>query len=186
MAADRAFLHDLAKVGLIDGQSASTHHYAHLKNGSQRSLNRLVSAGLLQAQWLRFGDQRYLTYRFANAKVAQAFGAVLPGVGARCSLTHEWVSARLYFHLGRPRDFRLASQFSERDLRLCGELRPDAMYTDAHGETVFVEADSGQYTKAQIRQKMSRWQGQRQVWGQPAKAYAPIPASAPVTVVRIG
>jgi len=184
-AADRVFLSDLARVGIIDAGTASHAHYGHLKNGASRSLLRLERAGLITTAWVRTQQSRFQVWSFASREMAQAWGGVLPVMGATRSVFHEWLVAKLYFELGCPADYRVASAFSSIDIKLCGSMRPDAMYTSGEGEVVFVEADSGHYTRAQIRAKMSRWQGMKQIWGQPVNASAPIPQLANIAVIRV-
>jgi len=184
-AADRAFLTDLARVGIIDDLSASRFHYAHLKNGAARSIARLEAAGLVTSSWVRVKGEKFLCWSFASREIARAWGGVLPVTGARRSVFHELLVSRLYFELDRPDDFRIAASFSSSDVALCGSMRPDAMCSNADGEVVFVEADSGHYTRTQIRAKMGRWQGFKQIWGQPARASAPVLASSDVAVIQI-
>lgn len=185
LPADRTFLQDLARVGLISDRSASTCHYTHLKNGAGRSLERLKCAGLIRGSWLHARGERHQIFSFASREIARAWGGELPVIGNTRSVFHEWVVSRLYFELDRPQDFRIAAAFSVNDKKLCGETRPDAMYTNADGEVVFVEADSGHYTRKQINTKMNRWQGMQQVWGQPAAAFAPITGRPDVTVIQV-
>jgi hypothetical protein len=183
--ADRAFLHDLGRVHLISAAQAADHHYAHLKSRGARSLARLTAAGLLSREVVPVAGQGCETvYRFANQRVARAFGGVRPMLNRRRSVLHELMTTNVYFALGRPADFRLAAQFSEADVATCGGTRPDALYTDAVGEVVLVEADGGHYTRAQVLKKMRHWRGRPQVWGQPARAGCVIPALAGVRVLR--
>lgn len=184
-AADRAFLRDLARVGIIDIDTAGKHHYAHLQTGGRRSLERLEQAGLLTSRPVRGHGVNTRAYTFAGADVARAFGGVVPVTGTKRSDLHELVTSRLFFELGRPDDFRLAADFDKRDALICGDVQPDAMYTGPNGETVFVEADSGQYSKAQIRHKQRAWRDVSQVWGQPPKVAARVPHAAHVKTVQI-
>ena len=185
LQADRVFLRDLSRVGLIDAGTASRVHYGHLKNGAARSLARLERAGLITTSTVRTQNERFQVWSFASREIAQAWGGVLPVMGATRSVFHEWLVAKLYFELGCPADYRVASAFSSIDMKLCGSMRPDAMYTSGEGEVVFVEADSGHYTRAQIRAKMGRWQGMKQIWGQPVNASAPIPSLDNIDVIRV-
>jgi len=185
LPADREFLKDLARVGLISEGSASQCHYAHLKNGARRSLDRLKRAGLIRSVYLHARGGREQVFSFASREIARAWGGELPVIGTRRSVLHEWVVSRLYFELHRPRDYRIAASFTDSDKALCGDTRPDAMYTNPDGEVVFVEADSGHYTRKQIHTKMNHWQGMPQVWGQPAAAFAPITDRPDVTVIRV-
>lgn len=188
LGADRSFLRDLARLGFIDARSASTYHYAHLHGGCERSLARLERAGLIRGKRVRANGEEIKAYEFASREVAKAWGGAIPVVGARRSELHELVTSRLYYALGCPTDFRIEAHFSETDQRLVGldqKFKPDAMFTDGDGQIVFVEADSGHYSKSQIRKKMTRWRGFKQVWGQPATACARVPAEANVAVVRV-
>lgn len=56
---------------------------------------------------------------------------------------------------------------TDEEVKRCGNLRPDAIYTDpVSNELVAVEADAGQYNRNQILEKITKWVGLRQVWGQ--------------------
>lgn len=172
--ADRSFLSDLARVGFIDEAVAANVHYAHLKSGASRSLSRLEKAGLVRPRWVRQKGERIRAWTFAADELAKAWGGQLPVTGSTRSEYHELLVSRLYFELGRPEDFRVAAAFTADDIAFCGTIKPDAMYTSDDGEMVYVEADSGHYTRSQIQKKMNRWQGIRQIWGQPARPTAPI------------
>ena len=185
LSADRAFLKDLARVGLISDRSAGVVHYTHLKNGAARTLDRLQRAGLIRGSWLHTRGERLQVFSFASREIAKAWGGELPVIGNTRSVFHEWVVSRLYFELNRPQDFRIAAAFTANDKKLCGAMRPDAMYTNGDGEVVFVEADSGHYTRKQIHTKMNHWQGMAQVWGQPVAAFAPITGRPDVTVIQV-
>lgn len=189
-AADRAFFADLGRVQLISDDLATKHHYAHLKGGCSRSLERLEAAGLLTSKPLYVpGQPPVRIYQFATAEIARAWGGRLPVTGAKRTDYHELITAKLYFELGRPHDFRLAASMSAAEIRACGSCSPDAIYTDAGtGELVLVEADSGHYTQSQIHHKVTRWRALglgRQVWGQPRRAAANVPALEGIAVYRV-
>ena len=175
-AADRSFLQDLSKVQIISNDLADKWHYDHQKAGSKHSLSRLVDAGILTEKKLHSSTGVVRVYQFSSHEMAKAWGGRLPVTGAKRTDFHELVTSRLYFELGRPDDFRLENRFNKNDKFICGELRPDAMYTNRDDEVVFVEADSGQYSKAQIEKKIHKWSslGVKQVWGQPKGAVSKI------------
>lgn len=188
--ADRSFLKDLSKVQLISSDLADQNHYSHLKGASGRSLDRLEKAGLITSKLLY---QKYAAplkvYQFANQSIAGTFGGKLPVTGAKRTDLHELMTSRVYFGLGRPASFKLASHFTQGEIALCGSHRPDALYTDAlSGEMVVVEADSGQYRQHQIQAKVARWRAaglNRQVWAQPAHArIAQVPSLPGIDVMR--
>lgn len=187
--ADRSFLCDLARVQIISNDLASKHHFAHLKGGSERPLARLVNAGILQSKVLHAPASLPIhIYEFASDAVAKAWGGSRPITGAKRSDLHELITSRLYFALNRPADFRLARNFNAVDNRIIGSHKPDAVFSDEHtGELVFVEADSGQYTRSQIVDKVSRWHSNGhtvQVWGQPQLRASNIPQIDGVKVFR--
>jgi len=188
--ADRALLRDLAKVQIISGELAARHHYAHLKGGAERSLERLARAGILASKTLyvtHLPPQR--VYQFASQDIARAYGGRLPVTGAKRNDLHELLTSQIFFACGRPDDFRLADRLTHEEVVAMGELRPDAVFTDpATGEMVLVESDSGHYTKSQVGKKMATWRAhgfERQVWAQPnTRTSAVIPTSATVTLHR--
>ena len=190
LPADRAFLRDLAKVQIVSGDLATTHHYSHLKGGSARSLDRLERAGILTSKTLYTAYQPpQKTYQFASHDVARAYGGRLPVTGAKRNDLHELLTAQVFFACDRPEDFRLADRLTREEITALGELRPDAVYTDTMtGEMVLVEADSGHYTKSQVTKKMNTWRTKgfaRQVWVQPnTRTSAVIPTSATITLHR--
>ena len=185
LEADRAFLKDLSCVGIIDADTANQHHYSHLKNGSERSLNRLEQAGLIRSKTVVQNNRTYKTYAFASKEIARAWGGKIPNIGSRRMDYHELITSKLYFALDKPVDFRITSHFSQQDHLLCGDTMPDAMYTNPAGEVVFVEADSGHYSKTQILKKMRQWQPFKQVWGQPTKPSCRVTASQNVSVFTV-
>lgn len=173
--ADREFLKDLGRVQLISSDLADQHHYAHLKGAASRSLERLERAGLITSKTLYQVDAPPIkTYQFANKSVAGAWGGRLPVTGAKRNDLHELMASRAYFALGRPGSFKLACDFSRAEIAACGSHRPDALYADPEtGETVLVEADSGQYSQKQINSKVARWRAagmSRQVWARPMQS----------------
>ena len=189
--ADKSFLKDLSKVQLISSDLADKNHYSHLKGASGRSLDRLEKAGLITSKRLHQKNGPPLKiYQFADKSIAGAFGGKLPVTGAKRTDLHELMTSRAYFELGRPASFKLASHFTPGEIAACGSMRPDALYTDtATGEIVVVEADSGQYTKSQIQDKVARWRAaglNRQVWAQPVQVGASkVPPLPGITVMRI-
>lgn len=190
LAADRAFLRDLARVQILSAELADRYHYAHLKGGCRRPLGRLEAAGLITRRNLGVAGASPATlYQFASDSVARAFGSALPATGARRSDYHELLTSRAYFALGCPEDFRLAARMTEAEVERCSDCRPDAVYTDpGTGDLVMVEADSGHYTTRQIRTKVERWAaaGLRQVWAQPVQgAGAAVPRRSGIGVLRL-
>ncbi len=180
LAADREFLRDLSRVKLLSSDHAAKYHYSHLKGGADRSLNRLEAAGLIESKTLRVaGRPPFKTYQFSSRSMARAWGGSLPVTGAKRNDLHELISSDLYFKTGRPADFRLAADFTDRDISAVGGCRPDALYTDpSSGELVAVEADSGHYSRHQILKKIAAWESvglKRIVWGQPQYAAARVP-----------
>lgn len=190
LGADRCFLRDLSRVQILSSDLADQHHYAHLKGRSNRSLERLETAGIITSKTLHIaGEKPTVIYQFANEAVARAYGGGLPVTGAKRTDYHELITSRAYFALGRPDDFRVASRMTRDEIDLCRDTRPDAIYTDpATGEMVVVEADSGHYTRRQIIEKVSKWSsaGLRQVWAQPARGVtANAPSVHDVQVLRL-
>jgi len=185
--ADRNFLRDLARVQIISHDLAGQHHYSHLKAGADRPLDRLRKAGILKTKTLHVsGNPSVRTYEFASTAMAKAWGGKCPVTGAKRTDLHELITSRLYFELGRPDDFRVAANFTKEDLSACGAIRPDAMYTH-EDQRVMVEADSGQYTRAQIIEKIALWKSfglHQQVWGQPLSASVDIPRDSLIKVIR--
>ncbi len=188
--ADRAFLKDLSKVQMISADLADKNHYAHLKSSSVRSLERLENAGLITSKLLYDPKAAPVKiYQFANKSIAGAYGGKLPVTGAKRNDKHELMTSRVYFELGRPDTFKVATQFTPAEIALCGSKRPDAIYTDPEsGEMIVVEADSGNYRQHQIQEKIARWQAAgltRQVWAQPRNArVAQVPQLPGISVLR--
>jgi hypothetical protein len=191
LAADRAFLKDLAKVQIVSGDLATKHHYSHLKGGSLGSLERLEKAGLITSRMLYTPNSAPVkTYQFANKSIASAYGGKLPTIGAKRSDLHELMTSRAYFELGRPESFKVASDFSKSEIAACGSLRPDAIFVDGeNGEMVIVEADSGHYNQKQVNEKINRWRNaglNRQVWARPAGINcARVPAFSGIQVMSL-
>lgn len=186
--ADRCFLSDVARVGLVSTEQAATHHYHHLQTKGSRSLGRLVDVGLLtRVRIVVPGHGRLEAFQFASQSLAKAFGGVVPKTGASRSDYHEWLTADAYFQLGRPSDYRLPHQFTSSENRLfrhvdiAGKTHtfglPDAVYTDG-GALVAVEADAGNYNPIMINKKTTFWQGKglSQVWIQHYEARASVPS----------
>lgn len=187
--ADRSFLRDLARVQIVSNDLATQHHYAHLKGGSERPLARLVKAGILHSKVLHAPTTPpVLTYEFTTDALARAWGGSRPVTGAKRTDLHELITSRLYFALNKPADFRLARNFDTLDNTIIGSHKPDALFSDTQtGELVFVEADSGHYTRSQIINKVARWNSVghvRQVWGQPQHNAASVPVIEGVTLFR--
>ncbi len=177
LSADRAFLRDLSRLQVLSDKLANENHYKHLKGGSARPLGRLEQAGLIQKKKLFIpGCGMRNLYQFSNPKIAAAWGGKLPEIGAKRNALHELITSDLYYQSGRPEDFRLANRMTEEEITTFGGHRPDAIFTDSEtGEAVAVEADSGHYSQQQIRTKLSKWQGRKQVWGQPRSVSAHVP-----------
>jgi len=202
-ARDRAFFADLAKVGVIDVANASAHHYAENKSGAGRRLDKLVSAGLLnRADIIDPSAGQVAVYSYKNDRVARAFGGRAVHTGPNRTTYHELLVSRTYFDVGCPEDFRTAIQFDTQELArfgarlptpptlrqtphgLTGEAAiPDALYTDAEGALVVVEADAGHYTTRQIQHKQDRWGQYKQLWAQPARAHARVTPTDDVDVL---
>jgi len=177
---DKLFLSDLAKVELIAKSDADAFHYSHQKTKSSSSLRRLENLGLLRSYKLHTPGGVEVVYTFANDRIARIAGGRMPVIGAKRTDYHELVTSKLYFQLSRPVDFRTMSGFKKDDRAFIDKHRlisPDALYTNEAGERVFVEADSGQYTKFQINHKIASWQslGIKQVWGQPKSSFSRVP-----------
>ena len=181
--ADRAFLSDLAVVRIIDESDADSHHFQGRKTKSSRRLDKLCDSGLLECKRVfQPGRGEFKAYTFKTDKIASLFGGKRPSIGAKRNALHECITSRLFFAEGRPDSFILEADFSksQKDLFRVGQgvvagreiCLPDALYVSNGGEIVVVEADSGQYTKSQIRAKQAAWVGMKQVWGQPNKAFA--------------
>ena len=68
---------------------------------------------------------------------------------------------------------------------LFGGVEPDAIAKTAAGEVVLVEADTGHYTKQQIRQKQEAWGDHKQLWIQPKKAMARVSVNDSVAAIRV-
>jgi len=179
---DRQFLADLAKVRIIDEKDASKHHYADRKTPASKRLDRLADIGLLETHTIvQPGRGKFKAYHFKTERLAALFGGKVPVIGRKRNALHEVITSRLYFAEGRPDSFALESDFTPKQKELFKVIGgttkgrdsciPDALFI-RDNQIVVVEADSGQYNKAQIRNKQIAWKGFKQVWGQPAKASA--------------
>jgi hypothetical protein len=181
-------LADLAKVNVISESLASLHFYAHRKTGAGQTLKRLVNAGIVDRRAIYTPTGREYVYSFSSQRAAQAWGGVYQKSNINRSDFHELLTARAYFELGKPTDFRCANQFKNEDvfagLSVVNRTLPDAVYTDSNGHTVFVESDAGHYTTRQIRDKMSAWGDVKQVWVQPRRSSAQVPAADHVDVLK--
>lgn len=181
-AADRAFLSDLARVGIVDEADAQRHHFQERKTTAARRLDRLCEAGVLECHNVHQpGRGNFKAYSFKTERIATLFGGHKPTIGRKRNALHEVIISRIFFAEGRPSTFVVESRFSknQRDLfTVAGGtmMGRDACFPDAlfiqNGEIVVVEADSGHYNKTQILNKQNAWSGFQQVWGQPAKASA--------------
>lgn len=194
-ASDRLLLEDLCRVRLIDEKDADAFHYSDRQTGSRKRLERLTDEGLLkQYRFTVPGRGEVRAYGFANKDVAKKLGGRIAGIDQAYleSLDiktgnvnrlrngfHELITSKIYFAENRPDSFCLEIDFDtsvqqeiSNNIRSLGESEsaityPDAVYRDASGDLVMVEADSGQYTSTQIKNKLQAWRGQKQVWGQP-------------------
>ncbi len=194
--ADRSFLKDLSKVHLIDEDVANQYHYLSNKSDSTRRLDKLCEYGILKKEYSVIPNERRLAYyRFSSDSIARSFGGRLPSCGVNRQSYHELLVSKTYFALERPDTFLTVNDFGDSEYKLFNatvpsfnhnaktslhhfaseSALPDAIFTDAEGDMVVVEADAGHYTTAQIRQKMNVWKGYKQVWSQPHKA-AKIPS----------
>ncbi len=188
-ASDRALLRDLAVVQVISRDLTEQFHYA--RGGASRALARLEDAGILRAKPLYVAGERPMpVYRFATRAIAASWGDPVLPAGGHARMLHEILTARAYFALRRPLGFRIAAHLSEAEISLFESHRPDAVYVDtASGELVLVEADSGQYTPRQIREKLAYWRFSgflRQVWVQPACIHAvPVPEVPGIRILRL-
>lgn len=186
---DRELLRDLSRVQFISDDIANSYHYQNRKTHPKVRLNKLVEAGLLKRHSMHeFGKGRLAVYEFANDELAKAWGGKRSAFGSNRTLQHELITSRLYFELGRPDDFRKENQFSAKDKTFLknnvgGDKRyfPDALFSRA-GVMHFAEADSGQYSKGQIRDKQVAWREVQQVWGQPSNAASPIQGGGSIHV----
>ncbi len=187
-SADRAFLRDLSRLQILSDKIANENHYQHLKGGGSRALGRLEKAGIIEKKKCFIPGQGINgLYQFAHEKLALAWGGRLPEIGAKRNELHELITSELFFKTGQPEDFRLANRMTEAEITAFGGHRPDAVFTDTEtGEAVAVEADSGHYSQQQIRTKLSKWQGRKQVWGQPRSVSAHVPKLPEITVYVMG
>lgn len=187
--ADRVLIRDLAVVQLISTELAEQYHYANAD--AKRALSRLSRGGLLRSGRLYVaGAKPARVYQFASRAIAAAWGGRLPPLGGGRTALHELLVARAYFALQRPADYRVATCIADAGRMLGDACRPDAVFTNAAtGELVLVEADSGQYTVRQIREKMVRWRSlglSEQVWVQPLGVRAArVPDVSGVRVLRL-
>jgi hypothetical protein len=173
---DKAFLKDLSKVQIIDVKD-SEHHYLSNSGGSEKRLDKLCEAGILESKNI-YNPNSGLTksYMFKNDKIAQLFHGKKPKLNLRRSGLHDLIASKIYFAEGRPQSFVLESDFTDKQKELFkfgkgvvegrNVCYPDAFFI-SEGEIVLVEADSGQYTQAQINAKQAAWKGMKQVWGRP-------------------
>ncbi len=190
-ASDRALFRDVAVVRLVSQDLIERFHYAHRGGGASRRLARLEEAGILEARLLyAVGRKPVRVYRFAARVIAAAWGDPSVPTVAQGRMLHEILTTRAYFALGRPLGFRIAARLDEAERLKFESHCPDAVYTDrVSGRIVLVEADSGQYTARQIREKTRYWCSvgfPRQVWVQPAGTRtAPGPEGAGITLLRL-
>ena len=182
---DRTFLDDLARVRIIDAKDADFHHYSNRKSPAVRRLDKLCEVGLLDVVHVNQpGRGKFKAYQFKTERLATLFGGKKPVIGRKRNVLHEVITSKLYFAEGRPDSFVVEGDFSADQKKLFARssptlsgrdsCTPDAMYLNASGKIVVIEADSGQYNKSQIMNKQAAWTNFSQVWGQPAKASARI------------
>lgn len=188
---DRSFFQDLARVKIVSAPDADSFHFSNHKTGGSKRLEKFVHLGLIEKQRIHHpGRGSYLAYSFANESFAKKWGGKMLVTGAKRTALHEVMVSKLYFATGRPETFKLESQLSDKERALFKKvgaskpMAPDAIFLDGSGEVVAVEADSGQYTKGQVMNKMSAWSGIKQIWGQPLRAAARIQQSHSVAVMR--
>jgi hypothetical protein len=202
--ADRQFLADLAQARLVDESTAARWHYSDRKSGASRPLERLTRAGVLQRYSIvdPSRGQTINVYGFRDGRIARMWGGRAPSIGRQRQVYHELMVGRLYFEAGRPESWRTDQEFDRADYERFGQAPPgfsqgathhavagdgalpDALYTDADGQVVAVEADSGHYTSRQINHKQQLWRGCRQLWGQPTQPHAAVPRGAGVQVAQ--
>lgn len=190
--ADRAFMRDLSRTGILSEAMASSHHYEQRKNGSAKPLSRFVNSGILERFSIHTPEgRRLVSYRFVDDRTAKAFGGRYVASSGSRSDYHELLTAEAYFKLNKPDDFKIALQFSEQDkCAIPGSyentraLLPDAIAT-VNGETVYIEADAGHYTKKQIMEKMGAWGNTQQFWFQSSAAKTRVPEAAHVQALRV-
>ncbi len=186
---DRAFLADLAKVGVICEADASAHHYQNRTTPAKRRLNTLASAGILKIDEARDRDHRPIrVYTWSSESVAKAYGSRQLKHSATRSLYHELLVSRAYYSAGRPESYRVAVDLDKDELKQLpgwgnADTLPDAVFKNEAGDLVVVEADSGHYSSTQIAEKMSAWSGCRQLWVQPGRAHARVPTAEHVQVL---
>jgi len=189
--ADRAFMRDLSRTGILSEKMATSHHYDQRKNGSAKSLSRFVSAGILERFSIHTPEgRRLVSYRFVDDRVAKAFGGRHVSSSSNRSDYHELLTAEAYFKLDKPDDFKIALLFSEEDKRTIPgasasvRVLPDAMAT-INGQTIYIEADAGHYTKRQIMEKMNAWGNTQQFWFQSSTAKTRVPEAPHVQALRV-
>lgn len=173
---DRGFLADLARLGIIDGRDANRYHYQGRKTLGTRRLDTLCKIGLLESKTIsQRGRHPFKAYQFKTDRLAVLFGGKRVALGARHSPIHDVILSKIYFAEGRPETFTTEVHFTTNQKKLFEGLAvipnrrhclPDALFI-RDNDIVIVEADSGQYTQAQIRHKQTAWSDFQQVWGQP-------------------
>ncbi len=185
--ADRSFLRDLGKAGIVDLETANQYHYSGRQSGGSRRLDKLCDAGIIERIEIGGINNRgpIQSYRFATNSVARSFGGQMATFGTNKGALHEWLVGRAYFELDRPDGFRVAARFVSSDIHLFGSAAPDAVAQLDNGDIVLVEADSGHYTKVQIMKKQHAWSGHRQYWIQPKNAMTVVPINKGITATRI-
>lgn len=176
--ADRALFADMAKVRIIDEADAGF-HYQGRKTPPSHRLDRLAEAGILKRVDIYQPNRgNFKAYTFASKDVARVMGGKLPTIGSKRNALHEVITSKLYFAAGRPDSFKLEADLTKEEKQYFstlsvegGSCLPDAVFYEG-GQMVVVEADSGQYTAAQIAAKQAGWKGIKQIWGQPSVAAA--------------
>lgn len=188
---DRAFLADLARVGVVSESDAAANHFQERSTPARRRLDTLAGAGILRVDEARDRDHKPVrVYTWSSDSVAKAYGSKQLKHSATRSLYHEVLVSRAYYAAGRPESFKVAAYLNKDELRQlpgwgAADTLPDAAYTDASGQLVVVEADSGHYSSPQIASKMAAWAGCRQLWVQPSRAHARVPAADNVQVLIV-
>ena len=197
---DKAFLLDLAKVKIVDIADADQFHYTDRKSGQSR-LDKFVELGLLERRQVRQpGRGQFFTYEFKTNEIAKKFGSSKLSIGAKRTALHEVICSKIYFGMDRPKGFTLVNDLSSNEekeihqkiksnnynlLEDSRSILPDAVIKTSNSY-VMVEADSGQYTQSQVRDKQISWNGFEQVWGQPTRAAAKVNTNvlSPTSVMR--
>lgn len=181
-------LRDLAVVRFLPRDLIERYYYVRPRTAGRR-LARLEQAGIVRSRQLFVpGDRPVRVYRFTARACATRWGDPVPPAWIPGRLPHEVLTARAYFALNRPLGFRLAVHLDTAQRAPFESHCPDAVYADGP-RLILVEADSGQYTARQIREKMAYWCAVGfpwQVWVQPLRAAAArVPEGPGIRVFRL-